>query len=89
MKITKHADRVKYLKEVKEKANEGCNVCPCCGETRTFWECCKTPGKSQGVSYGYCVTWVTLFPRCKAWRKDCYSCDTCGAEWESDKYEWV
>lgn len=61
--------------------------CPHCGETRSFLECLKE-GKSQyGILSGIYKSYTEGFFHLKTMRADCYTCFTCGCEWESDPYE--
>ena len=77
MKITKTSDRASFLKMAKQNAIKGCNKCPCCGEAHNGF----TPVKS----------WVEggFFKKEKHLEVKCYTCRSCGAEWESEPYEWV
>lgn len=61
-------------------------TCPYCGETRSFYEC-FAKGEFKGVSCGTYKSWADGFFKMKNMRVDCYSCCTCGCEWESDPYE--
>lgn len=78
MKITKTSDRAAFLKKAKENANKGCDKCPCCGE--------NYKGFSPLIK-----TWYEggILKKGKHMKIDCYTCESCGAEWESDPYEWV
>ena len=78
MKITKTSDRASFLKMAERNANKGCNKCPCCGEAYNS----LFPAQKTWYKGG-------LFKKGKHMRVDCYHCDSCGAEWESDPYEWV
>lgn len=73
----------------KAKANAGCKMCPCCGETKTDFEYIKEGIFNRGVSVGLISkTWVEGIFRMKGMKCDCYKCYSCGAEWESEPYEW-
>ena len=78
MKITKIGINL----EEREKANEGCNVCPCCG-------CSKTYNYASG-KYINCITKETKRVKSenpfKIMLIDCYECPVCGAKWESGLY---
>lgn len=77
MQITKTSDRAAYLKQARRVANDGCDKCPCCGETyRGFF----APPVRAWYERG-------LFRTGRHVAVDCYTCDACGAEWESDPYE--
>ena len=90
MKITKLPDSQDEKKIAKAKALEGCDTCPCCGETKKqFLECCKDgiPFKFNGIEcLGECLhgSVFTLMKRMFVTR---YKCHTCGAEWESEPYK--
>ena len=78
MKITKTSDRAYFLKMAEQNANKGCDKCPCCGKP-----CDNTLALAK--------TWYEggLFKKGRHMKVKCYSCSSCGAEWESDPYEWV
>lgn len=78
MKIIKTQEQANKLKIGKEIANRGCNVCPCCGEKYG----------SKGLRIPTCRTWCTGFFKTKHYKVDTYSCDSCGAVWESEPYEY-
>ena len=79
MVITKHRDKVLALRAARETANKGCNVCPCCGENRM-----------DGCIDHTFKTWKrwSWLLQTKNMKADCYHCLSCGAEWESDPYEY-
>ena len=87
MRITK-LSKDEYLR-LYQIANEGCYVCPCCGETLSMMEALKQGFKNRGILQ----LW---FPRPRCVRKGFlnyeykqvteYVCITCRAEWESDPY---
>lgn len=72
MKITKTSERAYQLKKAKEKANKGCKSCPCCG----------TPY----IGIPLVKSWVKGFFKMEHYEVQCYHCQYCGAEWESDPY---
>ena len=72
MRITKLPDSQDEKMIAKEKALVGCNVCPCCGETKIA---CLGEFLHGSV--------FTLIKRLFVTR---YKCHTCGAEWESEPY---
>lgn len=90
MKITKTGDRAALIKKYREKANAGCNVCPNCGEKESFLSYLNKRIYNKGLSSG-CLskTWATGFFKEKHMAIDCYKCNTCGCEWESEPYENV
>lgn len=87
MKVTKTADNANKKIQDKEKANDGCNVCPCCGENKGRFYYFKKGYNTKGIISGCCRTWAEGFFKLRNYQVDCYKCYTCGAEWESDKYE--
>ena len=74
MIITKYKLNADSLREKKEIANLGCNVCPGCGTN------------FDGIPL--MKSWVEGIFKVKHMRADVYRCEQCGCEWESDKYEW-
>ncbi len=90
MKITKPASVVAMTEAQKIAANAGCQRCPCCGETKTDVEYMKEDIFNKGISFGLISkTWVEGIFRMKHMKSDCYKCYTCGAEWESEPYQWA
>ena len=83
MKITKTREEATRLKALKAKAIEGCDTCPCCGESRDILECIKKGEFEKGIME-YAQEAVTT--RSEVRHKNLYVCLTCGAEWESDLY---
>lgn len=90
MRITKTSTQVSESKRRRETANLGCNKCPCCGETMRFGEAIKNGyGLKRGISS------ISMSRPVRTWlfsseykTVDIYSCHRCGAEWESEPYEW-
>lgn len=68
--------------------NIGCSKCPCCGETRKSIEYISEGHPNRGIVSGIQKTWAEGFFKIKTMKCDCYHCLTCGAEWESEPYEW-
>lgn len=88
MRITKTSDRVSSLESAKRIANIGCNKCPCCGETKSSISYYSLGEINKGIVSGLSKTWAEGFFKMKSMKCDCYHCLTCGAEWESEPYEW-
>lgn len=88
MRITKTATRSAVQQTTKEIANLGCNICPCCGEAKTVMEYFNEGIRNKGIFGGLvCKTLAKGLFRPKYMQADCYSCYTCGAQWESEPYE--
>lgn len=77
MKIIKTKEQADALKLNKEKANEGCDRCPCCGR-----EC-----GLNGLRFPISKTWYGGFFKTRHYQIDTYTCISCGAVWESEPYE--
>lgn len=88
MRITKTSDHATFLKNAKRVANIGCNKCPCCGETKQSTEYILIGEWNKGIVSGLQKTWAEGFFKMKSMKCDCYHCLTCGAQWESEPYEW-
>lgn len=74
MKIIRTAEDVRAKSDAREKANEGCGVCPCCGNA------------VERPRYNYLQVMPTGRFRTATMQIDNYSCPECGAEWESEPY---
>ena len=84
MKITKSIEEINYYKQLQEKANEGCYVCPGCGATgvREWNEVLDTSKRilhSKKVKKSF---WTRSLLR-----TDYYRCLNCDCEWQSEEYE--
>lgn len=77
MKITRTAKEALNFDEMKNNANKGCKVCPCCGKPL------------PKLYFPICKSWTEGFLKMKNMKVDCYKCYTCGAEWESEPYQWT
>lgn len=86
MKITRTKSDVSKFKSDRISANVGCDVCPCCGETRQ-WDY-RLSGRPVGISPPF-MTRVDIgnFWKTRYASVDLYECFTCGAEWESELYD--
>lgn len=85
MRITKTIDQVNQLKSSRIKANEGCYVCPNCGNTKianSFYINSDSDSIIKLTSY---VVKESLF-KYKSGTIDHYKCRKCGVEWESEIY---
>ena len=87
MKITKTNKEVLNRNIRKERANIGCDVCPCCGENKTFSEYLNEDVYDKGINDTICKNYCVGLFKMKHMQIDCYKCETCGAEWESEPYE--
>ena len=88
MKITKSSKEVALFAAMKFAANLGCNVCPCCGETKSYGNYMKEGILNRGIMAGlHSKTWVKGIFHMKNMQCDCYKCYSCGAEWESEPYQ--
>lgn len=87
MRIIKTAEDKLQKDAIRKKANIGCNRCPCCGESITFFEYLQKGISDKGISTGISKEWIEeKFFNAKTMHADCYACLTCGAEWESEPY---
>lgn len=86
MKITKSKEEIDRLAANRKKANEGCNVCPGCGEDKP-WRLTKK-GNIKGIVTGRPRYWEQGFFKPKHIKVDRYHCATCGCDWESEPYEY-
>lgn len=83
MKIIKQSK--KERKDIIVKANEGCDVCPCCGESKKYIEYLRQGIVNKGISkLPRNFRKYSLF---KTEVADHYECKTCGAEWRSEYYD--
>lgn len=89
MKITKSSKEVASFTAMKSAANAGCNVCPCCGEAKLWSDYMKEGILNKGIMAGLSKTWAEGVFRMRSMRCDCYKCYSCGAEWESEPYQWT
>lgn len=88
MRITRTPQDREFQATRKKIANRGCNVCPCCGETKSWTQYMKEGILNKGIDGGLiCKAWAEGLFHTRYIRVDCYSCNTCGAEWESEPYE--
>ena len=88
MKSIRTSAQAANLNMSKQNANIGCNVCPCCGETKDSFNYFAAGKSRKGLLRGLQKTWVEGLFKMKNMKCDCYKCLTCGAEWESEPYEW-
>ena len=96
MKITKLPDSQDEKKIEKAKALEGCDVCPCCGETREYLSVKELfnsirndipYNKYKGIECLGEFLHGSVFTLMKRMFTTHYKCHTCGAEWESEPYK--
>lgn len=84
MKITRTSREYKSKRQLKEEALRGCDVCPCCGETKKYLDYLKDDVMGYGILQSLSRHW---YKDGKQYTVDCFSCETCGAAWESEPYE--
>lgn len=90
MKITKSSKEAASFASMRTVANVGCDVCPCCGENKSWIQYMKEGVYNKGVMSGALnKTWVEGVFRMRNMKCDCYKCYSCGAEWESEPYQWA
>lgn len=89
MRIIKSSSDLARFKEQREKANAGCDVCPCCGETKSSFQYIEEGVYDKGIMSGICKTWCEGVFHIRSMKCDCYKCHSCGAEWESEPYQWA
>lgn len=90
MKITKSSKEAASFTAMKAAANAGCNVCPCCGETISWDDYMKEGILNKGIMAGFInKTWVEGVFHMRSMKCDCYKCYSCGAEWDSEPYQWT
>lgn len=90
MRITKTSKEANKFVIAKEIANKGCDRCPCCGETKSWGKYMQEGITSKGILKGVInKTWVEGIFHMRNMKCDCYKCESCGAEWESEPYQWA
>lgn len=75
MKIIKISDFPTSMQTKRLEANKGCDICPCCG--------------NKNVRHSldpFTYTKGFLFWK-KYYRIDCYKCNNCDAQWQSELFE--
>ena len=87
MQVTKTRAQAQAEAAERAKANEGCNICPECGEDWPVSELyMETPPRTtQGIEQCHTRTFVRMIGG--YWAVDCFRCRTCGAEWEGEPYK--
>lgn len=89
MKITRTSKEYKTKIQLKEEALRGCDVCPCCGSKnvhRYDVDCLYGIKKNDGTISQL----LFLIPKINKWYVvEKFLCKDCGAEWQSDPYEYV
>lgn len=103
MRITKIPEDVSREKKIRETALAGCDVCPCCGETKSDLYYYKKGIADKGITTRICnKSWygkkyeidkgmlysIFSLEKNKYYQVERFSCLTCGAEWESDPYTY-
>ena len=88
MRITKSAAAAYDFEVMKNIANAGCDRCPFCGEDKRDIQYFSEGVTNKGISGGVQKSWVEGVFRPRHMKCDCYRCETCGATWESEPYQW-
>lgn len=107
MKVTKTREEYKNEKQrkaqIRSTALTGCDICPCCGESRDSLSYIKEGIYDKGIHssiinkdwYGKkyerekgILYQLFAMEKKRYWQVNCFSCLTCGAEWESDPYTY-
>lgn len=89
MKITKTPKQANKFAKAREIANKGCDRCPCCGEKKQWSQYLQEGVDGKGfLKLLTAKTWTRGIFRKRHMRRDKYKCCTCGAEWESDPYQY-
>lgn len=86
MRVTKFSDLRSICKPSRDVANQGCNVCPCCGEVKTIFEWFEAGESEKGIMGGIQKEYSGSTTDGEHIYIDAYLCYTCGTEWESDPY---
>lgn len=88
MKITKTSKDAQIEKLSRKDALAGCDVCPCCGESKDLWYYINNFGEIEKgiVEVGQRRSARGNFFNMKVFAVDRFKCLTCGAEWESEEY---
>lgn len=92
MKIVKTASETPAEIMKREKANEGCSICPCCGEDMDSLEAIKGGHGLKRVITPRIVEvskkegWFSQEYKLEYKLVKKYHCSKCGTEWESDPY---
>lgn len=89
MRITKSSKDANRFVVAREIANIDCDRCPCCGEAKTVDRYRQEGIIGKGISNGLIEkTWVRGLFHMRNMKCNCYKCYSCGAEWESEPYQW-
>ncbi len=75
MKILKTNTDVLNANKEREIANVGCGKCPCCGEEENIFSFQVRTERCKGIFSPLIFANV-----------DTYTCNVCGAKWESELY---
>lgn len=82
MRIIKTFNDIIKEKVARTRANKGCSICPCCGNSKLNKPFESTLYYKDGINmriYRVEGSW-------KTGKVDYYTCQNCGAEWESKIY---
>lgn len=82
MKITKSAKQVTAIQNERLQALQGCDKCPCCGETKKWIPLIQSGGICR---IGEKIE-IKGIIHIRVYHIDCFECESCGAQWESEPY---
>ncbi len=90
MKITRTKEQIDAAEHRRKIANKGCDVCPCCGETKTRSDYITEQHQYfKGIKSLLPIRKEMGFIKIRYIHIDRYKCLTCGAEWQSEPYELI
>lgn len=89
MRITKTPKQANKFARARKIANKDCDRCPCCGETKSWSRYQQEGIDGKGIVNPLSVrTWTRVIFHKRYMKRDKYKCCTCGAEWESNPYQY-
>lgn len=82
MRIIKTFNDIIKEKAARTRANKGCDICPCCGNSKLN----KTSESTLYYKNGINTSTYRVEGSWKTGKVDYYTCQNCGTEWESKIY---